>query len=523
MTTLLARSTPALAAKELSFAAAPAVMESLRKQGLKIVQCHGTFDLVHPGHIIHFEEARALGDVLVVTITAARFVNKGPGRPVFDDAMRTKALAALSIVDYVVVVPHVAAVEAIECIRPDIYCKGREYENPENDATGNIRDDVATVARLGGEVRYVGSVVFSSSKLINRSLGAVSKLANDRCRALAETWSPTQFRDAVDSFSKLRVLTIGDVIFDRYTYVHVQGLTSKNRTISARKLEEETHAGGVLAIVRHMSAFCDHVDLLSLTGTEPWVDSLLGEYLGDSTRHMVRHPDFTTVVKQRFVEHGKRSTEINKLFAVNFINKESPSADVEERVCRKVREVIKNYDLVVVADFGHGLLLPKVRELVQAEAPLLALNCQTNSFNHGYNLINRQYQRADFVSLDEQELMLATGLRFPDFPAELVKLGRSFGCRAAWLTRGAEESIGWDSATGGISRMPPLENQVVDTVGAGDAFFAAVSLAGAAGLPHELATFIGQLAGAQAVRIPGNREAIRKEILVRGGMSLLNQ
>ncbi|MFN5821137.1 MAG: hypothetical protein ACK44Y_12015, partial [Novosphingobium sp.] len=56
-------------------------------------------------------------------------------------------LAALTPVDYVVVVPYPAAVEAIECVRPHFYCKGKEYANASNDVTGNITDDIATVAR----------------------------------------------------------------------------------------------------------------------------------------------------------------------------------------------------------------------------------------------------------------------------------------------------------------------------------------------------------------------------------------
>jgi cytidyltransferase-like protein len=512
-----------VSAKVLDFADAPAAMAALRRQGLRIVQCHGTFDLVHPGHLVHFDEARALGDVLVVTITAARFVNKGPGRPYFNDQLRLKALASLAIVDYVVLVPFPAAVEAIECIRPDAYCKGREYEHPDNDVTGRIMDDVAAVARVGGTTHYVGAAVFSSSNLINQALGAVTKSANDCCRELGRRWTPGQFRTVIDGFARLRILLIGDIIFDRYTYVHVQGLTSKNRTLSVRRLDEETHSGGVLALARHMAAFTAQVDIVSLAGTEPWVDTLLEQHLPARAHHILRQPGFTTVVKQRFIEESKRSLEISKLFSLNIIDGEQPGPPIEEEICRVLRSVIREYDLVVVADFGHGVMLPRVRELVQNEAPQMGLNCQTNSYNHGFNVINRQYRRADFLSLDEQELMLATGQRDPDCAAELASLARSFGCRAAWLTRGAEESIGVDTATGVLARMPPLETRVVDTVGAGDAFFAGVILAGASGVPTDLATFIGQLAGSQAVRIPGNREAIRKDVLVRSGMTLLNQ
>lgn len=514
---------PRLAEKEISYEAAPGFFASLRAQGLRIVQCHGTFDLVHPGHIVHFEEARALGDMLVVTITQGRFVNKGPGRPFFDDVMRVKALTALSLVDYVVVVPHPGAVEAIECVAPHVYCKGKEYANPSNDVTGRIGEDLQAVARLGGQVRYVGSVVFSSSQMINRAFAAVPKAANDRCRELAQKYTPEDFRAAIDGFSKLRVLAVGDIIFDRYSYVHVQGLTSKNRTMSARYLREETHPGGILAIARHLAAFTGTVDVMSLAGAEPWVDGLLKECLGGRTGHILRRPDFTTVVKQRFVESGKRSSEISKLFALNILDAEHPGAETEEAICRSLGAIMKNYDLVVLADFGHGLMLDRVRDLVQDRAPLLALNCQTNSYNHGFNLINRQYRRADFVSLDEQEIMLGCGQRRPDYQRELTGLATRFGCRQAWLTRGASESIGFNAADAAYAHMSPLETQVVDTVGAGDAFYAGVALAGACNLPIDLATFIGQLAGAQAVKIPGNLEPIRKDVLLRGGMNLLNQ
>ena len=100
--------------KIISFAEAPALFDKLRGEGKRLVQCHGTFDLVHPGHIVHLEDAKKLGDVLVVTVTGEKHVNKGPGRPYFNDALRARTLAALSCVDYVVLVPHTAAVEAIE-------------------------------------------------------------------------------------------------------------------------------------------------------------------------------------------------------------------------------------------------------------------------------------------------------------------------------------------------------------------------------------------------------------------------
>jgi cytidyltransferase-like protein len=70
-----------------------AITEQLRHSGKKVVHAHGTFDLLHVGHVRHLEAARELGDILVVTLTADRFVNKGPGRPVFGEALRAEMLA----------------------------------------------------------------------------------------------------------------------------------------------------------------------------------------------------------------------------------------------------------------------------------------------------------------------------------------------------------------------------------------------------------------------------------------------
>jgi rfaE bifunctional protein nucleotidyltransferase chain/domain len=506
--------------KVIAFEDAPKVFAALRAAGKTIVQCHGTFDLVHPGHVYHLEEAKELGDVLVVTVTAERFVNKGPGRPIFNDPLRARSLAALACVDYVVLVPHTAAIEAIEAVRPSIYCKGREYENPENDVTGNIRDDVLAVERHGGQVRYIGSVVFSSTRLLNRHFDHVPDAVKDFCQKLAQDFPPPKFRAVVEEFSKLRVLVVGDLIFDRYSYVRVQGLTSKNRIISGRFLEEETQAGGALAVFRHLQRFTPNVSLISLAGTEPWTEELLRLYLPAENDLVLREPSFTTIVKQRLCEPTGEGKEVAKLFSVNYIDAEPPAREVQERVLRALESHLDKYDLICVADFGHGLMAEAARRLVESRAPFLALNCQTNSNNHGFNIISHQYRRADCFSLDEQELLLAVARRHIDHPHELENLRTRFDARFAWLTRGAIETIGLREGQPSCAIMP-LETRIVDTVGAGDAFFSVAALAARSDLPIALATFLGQLAGGQAVRIVGNTEPISKSALLKSGMSLL--
>jgi rfaE bifunctional protein nucleotidyltransferase chain/domain len=131
-----------------------AKVAELRGQGLTIVQCHGVFDLLHPGHVSHLAEAKAQGDILVVTVTPDRFVNKGPGRPVFTQEHRALMLAALEVVDFVAITDNPTAVDAITAIRPDVYVKGPDYTDPDDDISGNISVEEAAVVSCGGRIYF---------------------------------------------------------------------------------------------------------------------------------------------------------------------------------------------------------------------------------------------------------------------------------------------------------------------------------------------------------------------------------
>ena len=93
------------------------IISDLKSKGKKIVHCHGVFDLLHLGHIKHFEEARTFGDALVVTITPDEHVNKGPNRPAFTTELRLEALGALETVDFVAANQWPLASETIKMLQ----------------------------------------------------------------------------------------------------------------------------------------------------------------------------------------------------------------------------------------------------------------------------------------------------------------------------------------------------------------------------------------------------------------------
>lgn len=142
------------------------VIQRLKKSGKRITHCHGCFDLMHPGHIKYFQAAKKMGDILVVTVTPDIYVDKGPGRPVFNQGLRAESIAALECVDYVALNKWPTAEETLRLLKPDIYVKGQEFEKLK-DRTGKIQKEAAVARQIGAKIRFTQEIVFSSTKLIN--------------------------------------------------------------------------------------------------------------------------------------------------------------------------------------------------------------------------------------------------------------------------------------------------------------------------------------------------------------------
>ncbi|MDR4503634.1 MAG: adenylyltransferase/cytidyltransferase family protein [Candidatus Scalindua sp.] len=142
-------------------------IRALKNEGKIIVHCHGCFDLMHPGHIKHFQSAKKMGDVLVITVTPDVYVDKGPDRPVFNQELRADSIAALECVDYVAVNKWPTAENTLRRLCPDIYVKGQEFQNLQ-DKTGKIQKEYNLTRELGIEIKFTQDIVFSSTKLLNQ-------------------------------------------------------------------------------------------------------------------------------------------------------------------------------------------------------------------------------------------------------------------------------------------------------------------------------------------------------------------
>ena len=184
-----------------------------------------------------------------------------------------------------------------------------------------------------------------------------------------------------------------------------------------------------------------------------------------------------------------------------------------------MNKVISRYDLVLVADYGHGFLTPAIIQLLSRKAKFLAVNTQTNSANTGYNTISK-YPHVDYVCIDEPEMRLAHQDKFGRLEDLVLKTAQRMKCGNITVTRGHLGSLVY-SKKHGFAETPIFSKEIVDRVGAGDAFLAVTAPCVAKGVPPNLLGFIGNAVGALAVRIVGNRTAVEPTALYKYITALL--
>lgn len=492
----------------------------LKEEKKKVVLCHGVFDLIHPGHIIHFEQAKNMGDILVVSITSERFVRKGPGRPYFNDDLRMKFLEAIEIIDYVMLSENDTVDDIVEIVEPDIYVKGDEYSKPKNDLTGKISEEQELVEKHGGQIRFTSGQVFSSTRLINTALSGLPEDVRSYMEQFREKHTMKELKKYIEKIHSLKVLVIGDVIIDKYTYCCVQGIMSKDMGYSARLKGVEEYFGGAAAIARHLSSFSENVTLMSVIGNEENIRLKMFDKLADQIKlNLTYSGEVPTIVKRRYLTLNEKRDEYRKVFAINNISdKPGYEESVGKEFAEKLEKSIEHYDVVFLCDFGHGLVDKSVMDLVQDKAKYLVLNCQTNSSNKGMNIITK-YHRADVFTLDQQEIALAYPSYSEDEETKLRKLSSHLKS-GGWLTRG---SLGAMQICGNETEIcPAFTLSVKDTIGAGDAFLSLAGIFAAAGAPIEVGTFMGNIGGALGANIVGNKESVEKVNALKFASTLLN-
>lgn len=306
--------------------------------------------------------------------------------------------------------------------------------------------------------------------------------------------------DMLASLRPLKVLVVGEAIIDEYSYCTPTGKASKDPMISTNHVRLERQAGGVLACANHVAGFCDEVHVVTCLGGPDSQETFCRERLRPNVapRFFVRD-GAPTVTKRRYVWEAR----LIKLFEVVVADDTPLPGGLEEQMLAHLAGTLSAYDVVIVADYGHGLLGPRSVTMLAECARFLAVNTQANPGNLGFNVVTK-YPRADYVCIDELEVRLAMRDRWSPLSELVEAVQRQLKCSAISVTRGHEGVLA-SGPDASHWEIPALSLDVVDRMGAGDAYLAVTAPCVAAGMPMDVAAVVGAAAAALAVGVVGNR------------------
>jgi rfaE bifunctional protein nucleotidyltransferase chain/domain len=499
-----------------SFEECELFFKDIKSKGKKLALCHGVFDLLHPGHIRHLSKAKELSDILVVSITADFFVNKGPGRPAFNEQLRAESLSNLVSVDYVVITPNPTAVEVLNRIKPDYYVKGNDYSDEKTDKTGNITKERQIVESFGGNLITTDEIVFSSSKLLNQFFTSNSP---EISKWLTDFKSRYKLEDVLlwlEKISQLRVAVIGETIFDRYTYCEALGKSSKDPVLCFNKEKSVTYAGGALAIGAHCNGLGLETTIITAFNHTDRTDSIFDQLLNSGIKiESVDSSPQPTIIKERIVDL-RTSTRVLELYQMN----DEPLTETKDvQFINMVKKKSQEIDLIIVADYGHGLISDDAIKAISDSGKFLAVNAQVNAGNRGLNSITR-YSRAEFVTLNGHEAKLELRQKHIDSFTFIKSLRDNMGVKNLMITKG-NAGIDIYRDENSVHNSPALTEFVKDRVGAGDAVLSITSLLAFLDAPAEIMGLLGNMVGAWSTSFIGNEKYIESGILAKQITSFL--
>lgn len=481
-----------------------------RAMGLSVVQCHGCFDIVHPGHIRHLRQAKAQGDVLLVTITGDQAFTKraAAGGALIPEELRAENLAELDCVDWVYVDQRPTAADLLDEVRPDVYIKGREYETNRDPRFAHER---ATVERHGGRVVFSsGDVVFSSTALIaalERSIdpyhARLSQLLGERAL------DGLTLSGVVSGFRGRRVLVIGEAISDVYVLCDRPEVASESPVMTLRPLERRTYDGGAAIIARHLAALGARPVLLTALPASTAAGAMRQRLAAEGVDVHAVESDVPLAEKQRFLVGSQKVMKLNALEPLVL------DAKRQDALVGLAGELAQAADAAIIADFGNGLLtaatLARVIGEVRPRAPFVAGDVS------GRRAGLLGMSGLDLLCPSEPEAREALHLFDESIPGVAWQLLSRTGSRCALLKLGADGLIAFDrladDAAGAADpfrsrvrgqHVPALCGHPVDPLGCGDALLAVATLAMCSGASLLQGAFLGSLAAACEAQRLGN-------------------
>jgi rfaE bifunctional protein kinase chain/domain/rfaE bifunctional protein nucleotidyltransferase chain/domain len=471
----------------------------------RVVLCHGSFDIVHPGHLRHLMYAKERGDILVACLVCDEHIGKSKLRPSIPEDIRAINLAALEFVDYVVVDRNDSPLEILRKLRPDFFAKGFDYF--EGGIPGKAKEEIAIVESYGGEVLFTPGEAESSSLGIPESFSPKLGAAKLLLLMDSEGIGFQDLYDAIKKFADVKVHVVGDTIVDSYSYCRMQGGVSKTPTMSVQFEREVNFAGGAAIVSRHMKQAGAQVIFSTVLGDDPLKSFVIKELQeSEVVNNAVIDRTRPTIQKSTFIASGYHLLRVGKVDNRIISNK------IRDELLEAVRSTPA--DIVVFSDFRHGIFNRTTIPLFLEAVPKNALKIADSQVASRWGNI-LEFQGCDLITPNEKEVRFALG----DQDSVVRPLARELytraNCKCLIMTMGERGILTYRGAADRqeFFIVDSFADHVVDAVGAGDALLSYSSLAFYVTGSEAIASILGSIAAAVACEREGNIPVTPEDVM----------
>ncbi len=414
-------------------------------------------------------------------------------------------MESIKLVDAVGINYTPDAVQSIDIIKPDFYFKGKDYEN-KKDLTQRLQKEIKAVKNCKGKIIYTESPLKSSTEIINKSYSYIydSKLH----KFLSKKNKISLLNKSINSLEKIKnlnVLIIGDAIIDQYDTVIPLNKPLKENILATRYKKSDIFLGGVFAAATNLNQFNKNIEICTVVGSDIDIKKNISNFSKKIKSKIFYEKNKVTVRKKRLIDEGYNK----KLSEVYYMEDDLLSKQNLEKIKNYLNHNISKFDVVILIDYGHGFINQDIYKILAKKSKFLAINCQTNAGNFGFNLITK-YPRCDYICIDEPELRLASSNKFGSIE-DLIKKNiiKKVKCKNITITRGRNGSFSYVNSN--VINTPALiSEKVLDTIGAGDVFLVVSSLLHSIKADQNVTNLIGNIAGALKVDILGHSKSIEK-------------
>ena len=479
----------------------------------KIILCHGNFDVVHPGHVRHLTYAKTKADILAVSITADKYIEKGMYRPFVPENLRALNLAAFQMVDYVIIDYNQKPLKNLSFLKPDYFAKGFEYSSGHMPPA--TKEEAKIVSSYGGEMIFTpGDVVYSSTKILNLSQ---PKIVNEKLIDLMKKNKITfsSLKDTLKKLKDVKVHVVGDTIVDSYTRTNLIGGNTKTPTPSVLYQEKTDYIGGAGIVAQHLKNAGAKVYFTTVLGNDG-----LKKFVTDQMKKMkisinaIIDPTRPTTNKNVILSSFYKLLKIDKV----------DNQPISDKILNKISSSIKKYkcDVIIFSDFRHGIFnknsisdltkaIPKKTFKVADSQVATRWGNITDFFS--FDLITPNEREARF-SLADQDSSISNLTRElakkSNFKNLILKLGER-GIVSVNRSKGQNKNKKKDKTH--AFALPSFTEKIVDTTGTGDALLSYSTLSLIQTKSLVVSSILGSIAAACECEKDGNISIKPEEII----------